>query len=317
MNSSPLFLSCDWGTTSFRLQLVDAGKKITIAKVQSQQGIAATYEAWKIRGGSAVERKAFYLAVIQDHISLLQNKVVEDLKTIATVLISGMASSSLGIQELPYKDVPFSIDGNDLLIEHIKEDHDFPFDIYLCSGVRTERDVMRGEELQIIGAVNEEGDAIKKIILPGTHSKHALIEDKKLVSFKTFMTGDFFQLLSQKSLLAQSVSVVEEWSEEGQQAFEKGVRDSIGKSLLQSAFWVRTNQLFNYCSKESNYFYLSGLLIGNELQGITKNQDLLLVSDPALAKYYATAMQALGLSWTFIDAEQSVVQGHCKVFNKL
>src|SRR6185312_13329821 len=75
----------------------------------------------------------------------------------------------------------------------------------LIPGVRTEEDMMRGEEVQVIGANarGEEGDAT--IILPGTHSKHVNVERGQAVTLKTFMSGEFFELLARHSILAHSV----------------------------------------------------------------------------------------------------------------
>ena len=41
------FISCDWGTSSFRLRIVDALKGSILCEIHTQQGIAATYASWK------------------------------------------------------------------------------------------------------------------------------------------------------------------------------------------------------------------------------------------------------------------------------
>ncbi|MFC7670205.1 hypothetical protein ACFQT0_24695 [Hymenobacter humi] len=47
MNPETVFLSCDWGTSSFRLRLVErAGLKI-LAQESSKEGNAATAELWQ------------------------------------------------------------------------------------------------------------------------------------------------------------------------------------------------------------------------------------------------------------------------------
>ena len=46
-----LFISCDWGTSTFRLRLVDKDNQQVLAEVTNQQGIAATFEEWKNAGG--------------------------------------------------------------------------------------------------------------------------------------------------------------------------------------------------------------------------------------------------------------------------
>jgi hypothetical protein len=41
------FLACDWGTTTFRLRLVDANTCTVIAEEKNQKGISDTYSLWK------------------------------------------------------------------------------------------------------------------------------------------------------------------------------------------------------------------------------------------------------------------------------
>ena len=69
------FFSCDWGTTAFRLRLVEvAGLKI-IAEESNQQGIAETYQRWKQSGRNEELRLTFYLNIIQQHIKLIEQKL--------------------------------------------------------------------------------------------------------------------------------------------------------------------------------------------------------------------------------------------------
>ena len=172
--------------------------------------------------------------------------------------------------------VPFSLDGQTAVIKNIPMTVDCPFDIFLISGVRVIDDVMRGEETQILGLATSNNfidfntDAI--CILPGTHSKHIVIKDSQVVDFKTYLTGELFQLLSTQSVLKGSVehqSRSEELSESSLKAFYRGIDDSAPHlNMLNKLFSVRTNDLFGVMTKQDNYFYLSGLLIGNEIRSL-------------------------------------------------
>ena len=69
----------------------------------------------------------------------------------------------------------------------------------IVPGVRTRDangvpDVMRGEETQIAGAVDEREERVLAV-LPGTHSKWALVERGQLVDFSTYMTGEMYNVL--------------------------------------------------------------------------------------------------------------------------
>jgi 2-dehydro-3-deoxygalactonokinase len=66
------FLSCDWGTTSFRLRLIEADSLKVIGEIKSEQGIAATFRQWQQQAGTSVEREAFYFDIIDQNIALLE-----------------------------------------------------------------------------------------------------------------------------------------------------------------------------------------------------------------------------------------------------
>ena len=53
-------------------------------------------------------------------------------------------------------------------------------------------DVMRGEEVQIFGAMRLSGLAEGLFVLPGTHSKWATVRGGRVVGFRTFMTGEIY-----------------------------------------------------------------------------------------------------------------------------
>lgn len=313
-----IFLSCDWGSSRFRLRLVDAKAGNVLAEMQSDEGIAATYSGWKETGQAEIRRFAFYCSVIQKHIGLVEQKLNQQLTNNTPVIVSGMASSTLGMKELPYKAAPFFVNGEDLVIDETKPTDNFHFPLYLVSGVRTNDDVMRGEETQIIGCGLQSDMAEQTVVLPGTHSKHARVHKGKVISFATFMTGDFFRLLSQNSMLAQSIEAGNRDNVSHQEAFAKAVRDSASRNLLQSSFRVRTNDLFRRLSKAENYFYLSGLLIGAELQSLDRNANLLLVADTNFSPLYEKALQVLKFSrWKHLDASDSLLKGHLKLYERI
>jgi 2-dehydro-3-deoxygalactonokinase len=315
-----LFISCDWGTSTFRLRLVDKDSQQMLAEVTNQQGIAATFEEWK--NADSPDRLSFYRAFLGRQIDHLQAQVNHPLKELPLIL-SGMASSGLGMMELPYKTVPFGMTGQDLDRISIPPAENFPHQILLVSGVRTADDVMRGEEVQLVGCPPPAKKEERMYLFPGTHSKHVWVRDGRAIEFTTYMTGEFFHLLSAKSVLAGSVSapalaVTGAASPAGlTTAFERGIKDSADSSLLHTSFLVRTNQLFGRWSGTENYNYLSGLLIGEELKQLAKlHPPVTVVGTGRLAGYYQAACGQLGIAdiKTF-DADQALIRGHCKLLD--
>ena len=100
MDPTTIFLSCDWGTSSFRLRLVERAGLRILAETHAKEGNAATASRWQQARQPPEQRSAFYLAVVQSHLRELEEAVKTSLDEVP-VVISGMASSTIGLRELP------------------------------------------------------------------------------------------------------------------------------------------------------------------------------------------------------------------------
>ena len=309
------FISCDWGTSSFRLRLVNLGSLEVVAMVSSAQGIGAVYAQY--RGQAVVDRTRFYSDVLLHHIDQLEKKSGHSLKGLPIVL-SGMASATIGMIDLPYKNIPFKIADGELEVAVLEVSEQFPHKLFIISGVRSDNDVMRGEETILAGCTILETRGEQLFIFPGTHSKHVIVEGQQLKAFSTYMTGELFELLANKSVLSASVESNEE---DISHAFEKGIRENSDGVLLNNIFHVRTNQVFNKLEKAANYHYLSGLLIGEELKQLAaKNiSAITIVSTGALAALYKTAIEVIGLGALCREqnADEALIRGQALILKKL
>ena len=294
-------VSCDWGTSEFRLRLINIAEDIVVGEIISSEGVLNIHNRWAA-DSQKITLKKFYLELLLKQIELLLKKNSTDFKDVP-VIISGMASSSIGIEELPYANIPFALDGKNAVLKFMEKNADFPYDLLLISGVREIADVMRGEETQMIGIAQMvelmklTEDAI--CIFPGTHSKHIKISNGNIVSFKTYITGELFQLLSTKSVLKGSVSnehndkVMDEMN---LKSFYKGIEQSENNgNLLNKLFSVRTNDLFDLLSHQENFFYLSGLLIGCEIRSLEQepSAQIILCSGNSMFLLYQLAIEKL------------------------
>jgi 2-dehydro-3-deoxygalactonokinase len=300
------------------------GQKV-IASSGSNNGIRTTFHWWKQRKDpDPMRRMTFYLGILRESIYGIEEQLGRSLAG-TPVVLSGMASSSAGLVELPYAQMPFATDGRSVIAQWLDLSTLFLHPVLLVSGVRNTDDVMRGEETQLIGCMGQ-GDGW--YIFPGTHSKHILVKDGAIVDFCTYMTGEFFGLLSEMSLLSGSVEKNEGLSgEAGQGPFQRGVQDAAGTNLLRAAFRVRTNDLFGKLSAKENYHYLSGLLIGTELQDFavktrSSGGKGYLCCGQALKDYYEKALAVLDLcervhifpsGWV----DTAVVRGQSLIFHQL
>ncbi len=295
-----LLLCCDWGTSSFRLQLMNVVDYQCIAEIQSSTGIAGIFDKWAAMG-EGLTRGQFFRRELSEQIGQLST-TADILLTHVPVVLSGMASSSIGMEEIPYASLPFAVDGSQASVRHFEPQPDFLHDMFLISGIKSQNDVMRGEETQLIGLLNETGrpmtDAI--CIFPGTHSKHLWVKNGQLTQFETYMTGEVFDLMAKRSILKDSIDLTgfSEFSSATNQAFRQGVQESTSSTILNSLFTVRTNQLFDKFTKIENAFYLSGLVIGTELTPLTKQENwpLILCGGSNLSAFYELALNELNLS---------------------
>ena len=309
------FYSCDWGTTNLRLRLVDASTSAVLSHIETDQGITKVFSQWKL---SDRDRFNFYCDSLQNCISNLRSSIEASSGSIP-VIVSGMASSSIGMIELPYAELPVGINGAELFIESFQPSSHFGYPLILVSGVRTNTDIMRGEEVQVIGACRNAPGNNELFILPGTHSKHVWTHDNNITDLKTYMTGELFQLLSVNSILSNSIEVTNDVNTPGWESFfEEGVMQSVKSEVLENLFGLRVAHIFNKRTTQQNGYYLNGLLIGSELKNIQEDQEreIILVSNELQRKYYSAALDLLNIHIRsrWVNSEAATVKGHQIIF---
>jgi len=285
--------------------------------METDQGISKVFSQWK---GSNQDRFGFYCGILQDCISELKTPVEVKQGTIP-VIVSGMASSNIGMMELPYAELPVGIEGDGLFIQFFESSGHFDHPLILISGVRTNTDFMRGEEVQVIGACLSTSRNDELFILPGTHSKHVWTHNNNITDLKTYMTGELFQLLAVNSILSNSIEVTEDFNTPGWESFfEEGVLQSVKGEILEDLFGLRVAHIFNKRTAQQNRYYLDGLLIGSELKNIVQNHssEIVLVSNEFQKKYYSTALELLNVGGNrrWISSETATINGHHIIFKK-
>ena len=102
-------LCCDWGTTGFRLRLTNLKAEV-IAETHAENGILSHYNSWQSRNDENPEHRFdFYLQYIQSQMGEIRHSLEIDIAKLPLV-ISGMAISSIGMMNLPYESLPFSLE---------------------------------------------------------------------------------------------------------------------------------------------------------------------------------------------------------------
>ncbi len=272
-------LAVDWGTSSLR-------------------------GAWMDAGGSVVEERTFdrgILTVAAGEFPLVFDTCFGDWAKAndALCLISGMAGSKQGWLEAAYCACPAGFEevaanlawvepGRVGIVPGLSCEHD---GLPGRGRLRRIPDVMRGEEIQIFGALRLLGLRDALLVLPGTHSKWVRVQAGRIQSFSTFMTGEFFALLRRHSILSHTLPPGD-GAFDGE-AFAQGVTLALrGGSLMHTAFSARTLSLFDRVPAAALPSYLSGLVIGEELrsQTLPAGAEVVIIGSEALAQRYKSAL---------------------------
>jgi 2-dehydro-3-deoxygalactonokinase len=288
------------------MRLVDAVKREASAELKTNEGIADTHQQWLATDKPEVERIDFYRRKLDEAIGRLSGDIVKKMP----VILSGMASSSIGLAELPYQEFPFSWDLAQFPVKKINEDEKFSHPLYLVSGFKTDHDVMRGEESLLLGCDIPDNDQ-RIFIFPGTHSKHVFVKNKLGIDLKTYMTGEIFNLLAEQSILRYAVKKgIDEKS------FSDGFQAGLDGNILHHAFMVRTRQLLQHANPVSGYQFLSGLLIGAELGQLKETHcHVYIVCSEQLKQAYLTGLELMesNRGIFYLNADEMLLRAHCKI----
>ncbi|HXW30206.1 MAG TPA: 2-dehydro-3-deoxygalactonokinase [Xanthobacteraceae bacterium] len=281
-------IALDWGTSVLRAYLLGAHGEILETRTQP----------WGIMQTPNGDFAEAFRAMTRDW-----RQRTPHLPAIA----SGMIGSAQGWREVPYKTCPAGL--NDL-VEGLRPLVETGVHLHIVPGIAVRGalpDVMRGEETQVMGALERvprlRADAC--LVLPGTHSKWVVARHGRIETFTTYMTGELFAVLRHHSLLGRpAIAAGVEWDADSSNtlsiAFNRGVvaaRDHAGVGLLALLFSARTLMLTGQLHPLDTLSYLSGLLIGEELRGALAGRGLrgggpvTLIGDPQLCTRYARAFQ--------------------------
>lgn len=233
-------------------------------------------------------------------------------------ILCGMVGSRIGWVEATYAPCPATADDLRERVLRIEADG-LPVSIIpglSCVNPLGGPDVMRGEETQILGAL-ELDPTLKQgrrlLVLPGTHSKWTVVEDGAITGFLTAPIGETFALLRQHSTLAAGVVADIQGSAKG---FALGLAriGEHGPALLPHLlFETRSRQLLDALPAADAMGFLSGLLIGADAaaarQWFGDLGEVTLIGAPALNDLYEQAIASQGGHAIAIDGDAAVLAG--------
>lgn len=166
-------------------------------------------------------------------------------------------------------------------------------------------DVMRGEEVQILGLAEQYKQSELTAVLPGTHSKHAHVVNGKLTQFSSYLTGELYDVLTKHSLLGKGLTI---GGLSDQEAFIKGVEDGQCGEFSNRIFLVWTRRLFKSLDEAQIPDYLSGMLIGMELKNLPQKH-IYIVGGQGLSLRYQRAAEYLGKTTELVAGNDCFLAG--------
>jgi 2-dehydro-3-deoxygalactonokinase len=284
---------CDWGSSRLRAFLeVDGttvdrreGPGIVGLKVPPIVALRQTIDSWGASG-----------------------------ETFDQIVLCGMVGSRNGMIEVPYVAAPI---GSGTWAEHSVSHCVGALDLTIAPGIcghgaSGSPDVMRGEEAQVFGAFLCHPPLMQghhMVVLPGTHSKWVDVNDGEIASFQTFITGELFALLRDRSSLLR-VGDAQGGSDTG---FAAGLERAGRADLAASLFEIRTAQLLLDRTQGWARGFLSGLLIGDEVATIVRTRAIrsavTVIGERSLSALYQQALRHHGLETAELDGDRCVVAG--------
>lgn len=279
------YLAVDWGTTNRRAYLVDGAGRL-LDQFEDDMGVTS------VAPGGFDAAVATIRERLGDH----------------PMLMAGMVGSNRGWREAPYVACPAGIETLASSILWVEADRTGIVPGVSQSGPAG-ADVMRGEEVQILGAI---AGALAQpdgfICHPGTHAKWIVTIESQITAFRTMMTGEMFGLLTEHSILAD---LLRDDVTAGP-VFLAGVDEALaGGDPLSGLFRIRARHLLG-TGTGNEASYASGLLIGCDIRAglaLGDGGNVVLIGRPELCVLYAAALDRAGHTTKTIDGSAAFLAG--------
>jgi 2-dehydro-3-deoxygalactonokinase len=216
---------------------------------------------------------------------------------------AGMIGSASGFAQAAYVACPAGLDdvAGALLHTHIGESA-----WAIAPGLKTQSDagadILRGEEMEVFGllAVRETLRAgVRRLVLPGTHTKWVELEEGRVRTFFTAMGGELYDRLSEKGLIAAIIEGEAVPGEVFDRAFAAAFAAPAGLSRL--LFGVRAEVMLGRLARPEAASALRGVLLGAEFADalaqapeLAATGPIPLVGNEGFCRLYARAFAAIG-----------------------
>ncbi len=279
---------------------------------------AADLSVWLMGANDTVlEHRHRECGVTPDRFEATLREMLSDMLDDAAlpVIVSGIAHPAPSGSPPPYVATPCRPPDIAQAVQHrIPGAH-----LHFLPGVKqaTPADLMQGEETRVAGFLSRDPAFDGILCLPGPHTTWVHISAGEIVSFRTFMTGEMFDLLGQHSVLHDTVHT-DDWD---QAAFDAGLAETLSRptDLAAKLFSLRAAGLLNGLPPATARARLLALLVGAELAAAKPywlGQDVVISGETRLASAYSAALSAQGAAVRSVDAAGLALAGLITAYHR-
>ncbi len=297
--TTTLFIGGEWGSAVMRLYLCRAGNEgVTLIETVTGGGVVGCDDF-----------EAAFFAAAQPWF---------DAHGALPVILAGMIGSNIGWRDSGYVEAP--ADAADFAARLTKIQAR-GIDIHFTPGLKCRNlfgqpDLVRGEEMQVLGQLNRQPNIQSLICLPGRHTKWMLTEGGRITSFTTSMYGELNDLLLGHGLLGKGVNR-DAWSDD---AFDAGLDlagSRQGPAFGHAVFATRGRLVLGEHTADDAAAFLGGVTIGCDVRDIMEALDrrglgerpVTILGHDSAGKRYARAFDRYRMPHEIIALPSLAVEG--------
>ena len=287
----------DSGTSNTRAYLLDRDFQV---KYVAKKAVGSKDSA--IAGSNRVLVEG--MKALHDQV-LAENGLGEE--NISAIYASGMITSPYGLKEVPHLPLPLTVKKFADSLYPFREDTCFHRDIILVPGLKTLSDDfsfvnnMRGEEIEIIGALEElkAMDDVQDaaLIFPGSHTHVTYVQGEEITGIISNFTGELFYAIQKDTILspvlASDGSALD--TEMVRQGYENLKRFGFNRAL----YICHAMRLFDQGTPHQRLSYGEGVIMGGVRESLEyyceklwpKCRTAVLVSDEFMYQLFAALLE--------------------------
>ena len=289
------WIAIDWGTTNFRAYFIK--NDIIIKKVSTSDGIKNI-------------KKNNFEKTLTKNLGIKNN-----LNDNIIILSCGMIGSQQGWIDTGYvKNLNLK---NKNLVKVNTRNKKLHF--FIVKGIfqKNPYDVIRGEETQISGFLSLFKNYSGYVCLPGTHSKWVKISKGKILNFKTFMTGEMYEMITTNSILKHSILEKKINLKVFDNSFLTSLKSEF--NIFANLFEIRSRYLLSkkkYHPRSEILGYLIGSEIKNNFKNIKKSK-VAIIGSKYNSKIYSRVLNLLKIENSSFNSSDITIQGLKNFYKRL